>query len=252
MRKFCVSKPFCRMYKTEDMQSEISDEVLFGTFLEVIFENDSHAYCETDYGYRGFVSRWDIEECSLYRRCKENRQILYKRCDFLAEADFSSSVRISLPAGARITGFVEYDERFCSAHIGGKKLYFHKAALKMPEGDVRNRVCENALSYVGTPYRWGGKTHAGVDCSGLVFMSYFLCGIDSWRDSDFCESKVIEISHSEVLPGDTVYFSGHIALMLSKDTFIHASASKGYVVAEKFGESLSYSDVLCFGRSKNI
>ena len=42
------------------------------------------------------------------------------------------------------------------------------------EQEFRDSIIKTALSYLGTSYRWGGKTTLGIDCSGLCQMAYLL------------------------------------------------------------------------------
>ena len=60
---------------------------------------------------------------------------------------------------------------------------WRKWALQRPEETFRESIVQTAYSYLGTQYRWGGKTACGIDCSGLAFMSYFRNGILIWRDA---------------------------------------------------------------------
>lgn len=47
----------------------------------------------------------------------------------------------------------------------------------------RRELVRTASSYLGTQYRWGGRSSLGIDCSGLVHMSYLRCGISVYRDA---------------------------------------------------------------------
>lgn len=94
---------------------------------------------------------------------------------------------------------------------------------------LRKQICEDALSYLGTPYRWGGRTPSGIDCSGLCFTVYAINGLPLWRDA-FADTRFVhETEKSRLLPGDLIYFKGHMALYIGDGEYIHASASTGYV-----------------------
>ena len=93
---------------------------------------------------------------------------------------------------------------------------------------IADDVLIRAIGLVGTPYRWGGKTPAGIDCSGLCSMAYLLCGISIWRDSELKEGYPIHPAHvSDMRVGDLVYFPGHVALYLGNGEYIHSTARAG-------------------------
>lgn len=59
----------------------------------------------------------------------------------------------------------------------------------------RDEFIENARKYVETPYRWGGrltKKNPGLDCLGLVFLSYSKTFETNWRDISVYPSEIIE------------------------------------------------------------
>ncbi|MGI6197151.1 MAG: C40 family peptidase [Eubacteriales bacterium] len=102
----------------------------------------------------------------------------------------------------------------------------------MPENTIsalRKQICDDALSYLGTPYRWGGRTPSGIDCSGLCFTVYALNGLPLWRDAYADKRYVHEIDKTRLQPGDLIYFKSHMALYIGDDEYVHASASTGYV-----------------------
>lgn len=95
-----------------------------------------------------------------------------------------------------------------------------------PCGLDRERLITCALSYLGTGYRWAGKSAEGIDCSGLTFMCYLMCGILIYRDAKIREGYPIsEIPVERAEPGDLLYFPGHIALYLGGQKYIHATGN---------------------------
>lgn len=97
----------------------------------------------------------------------------------------------------------------------------------------RMRILETAKSYLGTQYRWGGKTPLGIDCSGLAFMTYWLNGVTIWRDAKIKEGyPIMNRSMKELKIGDLLYFPGHIAIYIGKYEYIHSTGntSQGGVV----------------------
>jgi hypothetical protein len=86
-----------------------------------------------------------------------------------------------------------------------------------------------ARSLVGTPYLWGGMTDAGIDCSGLVHMSYRAAGRLVPRDADQQEEAGTAVA--EPAPGDLVSYGGdaadHVAFWLGDGRILHATQRDG-------------------------
>ncbi len=79
--------------------------------------------------------------------------------------------------------------------------------LGIASSSARQSVLSAAESYLGTPYRFGGATKSGIDCSGLVYASYFQAtGIKVPRTVDKLATWVLVIPVHELEPGDLVFF----------------------------------------------
>lgn len=105
---------------------------------------------------------------------------------------------------------------------------FLKKHNGITEDSFRDQVVETALSYLGTQYRWGGKSSIGIDCSGLCSMAYMINGLVIYRDAKIMEDfPVREIPYEQVKKGDLLYFPGHIAMYIGDGRFVHSTARAG-------------------------
>ncbi|CAM3544319.1 Murein DD-endopeptidase MepS/Murein LD-carboxypeptidase [Rouxiella silvae] len=89
----------------------------------------------------------------------------------------------------------------------------------------------------GTPYRYGGLSRGGIDCSGFVFRTFRdRFGVILPRSTAAQTEVGTKISRKELLPGDLVFFKTgagenglHVGIYDSGNEFIHASTSRGVV-----------------------
>lgn len=106
-----------------------------------------------------------------------------------------------------------------------------------------NNILSDAEDFLGTPYKFGGTTKSGLDCSGLVITVYDDNNVTLPRRSSdqALEGKKIDIS--ETKPGDLLFFSTsgngkvtHVGIVKEirtkgEITFIHASTTKGVIIS---------------------
>jgi len=87
-----------------------------------------------------------------------------------------------------------------------------------------------ALEQVGVPYRYGGSTPSGFDCSGLVQYSYSQAGIRVPRTTSQLWSIMNPVGRSNLRAGDLLFFSiegkmSHVGMYLGEQRFVHAPQS---------------------------
>ena len=84
---------------------------------------------------------------------------------------------------------------------------------------------------VGKPYKYGGSSPAGFDCSGLVMYSYKQAGIQLPHSTDKQRSTSKPVKVSELRRGDLLFFNqegkkhGHVGIYLGDGRFVHAPSS---------------------------
>lgn len=105
------------------------------------------------------------------------------------------------------------------------------------------RITAVAQSYLYAPYQWGGRSNAGIDCSGLSQMIYKQCGVKLLRDASQQVTQGETISFlQEARCGDLAFFHNdegkinHVGVLLDNDTIIHATETSGYVVMDKIDQ----------------
>lgn len=96
--------------------------------------------------------------------------------------------------------------------------FVHKQHVASPQTDF---VCV-AQQFEGAPYLWGGRSVAGIDCSGLVQMALRAVGIQAPRDSDL--QAHLGTTVETPARGDLVFWKGHVGIMVDTTHILHANA----------------------------
>lgn len=105
-----------------------------------------------------------------------------------------------------------------------------------------------ATSRLGTPYRWGGTTPAGFDCSGLMLWSWAQAGVSLPRTSGAQRSYTQRISFDQLQPGDLIFTGNpvyHVGMYIGGGRMIH-SPQTGDVVkisAVRTGGATTYGRI---------
>jgi len=92
------------------------------------------------------------------------------------------------------------------------------------------RAAMVALDQVGVPYRYGGSTPQGFDCSGLVQFSYSRAGVSVPRTTGQLWSASTIVGEDDLRAGDILFFRidgkmSHVAMYLGDRRFVHAPQS---------------------------
>ncbi|MDR3671999.1 MAG: C40 family peptidase [Holophaga sp.] len=96
-------------------------------------------------------------------------------------------------------------------------------------------LLNKARTCLGIPYRPGGVSTKGFDCSGFVRFVFGSCGIDLDRTSGSQAKQGDPIDLANIQPGDLLFFStrgmrkgiSHVGIYLGEGQFIHASSWRG-------------------------
>lgn len=113
-----------------------------------------------------------------------------------------------------------------------------------------------AADWIGTPYRGGGDSKRGTDCSGMVYQIYRkVYRTQVPRNSEELKDKSNKIAKRNLKEGDLVFFSSnrsrkkvaHVGIYLKNGKFIHSSTSRGVIVS-RLGEDYYSKHWICGGR----
>lgn len=195
------------MRKEPSHTSELVSELLFNDIYKIINENDEWLKIQCMYdSYEGWIRKLQHNEIT------DNEFNAY-----ISKEKFI----INVPS-------INHENMVLSF---GSKVFTHvEGSIPLSKNYDSDVLIESAFKMINTPYRWGGKSIMGIDCSAFVQLCAKVAGYKLPRDAsqqyDFGETINCL---SEALPGDIAFFENkehrvvHVGILLSKNIIIHAS-----------------------------
>lgn len=112
------------------------------------------------------------------------------------------------------------------------------AAPGKKPAEKTDNIIKTAEKYLKTPYKFGGETPKGFDCSGFVKFVYEKNGKKLPRTADTQYKTGTTVERSRLKPGDLVFFTtyapgaSHVGIYYGSGKFIHVSSSKGVMISQ--------------------
>ena len=222
-----VSVPSLPLRREPRFGATLYTEALLGETVTVYDESEGWAWVQLSRdGYVGYMPCEGLVSAitTPTHRVAMLRTYLYPKPDIKSPPLALLSLNSLLSAAGEEGGFL-------ALRSGG----FVVAEHARPVEQVAEDFVAVALGFLGTPYLWGGRTSLGVDCSGLVQLASEAAGLACPRDSDMQAAELgrpLDWRGTDRLArGDLVFWDGHVGIMASAESLLHASA---HVVVEPF------------------
>ncbi|MEO8651547.1 MAG: NlpC/P60 family protein [Hyphomicrobiaceae bacterium] len=212
-----------------DAGEALTTQLLFGETVRVFEEHEGWAWVQADAdGYVGYVPAAAISRTVG----APTHKIAALSTPAMARPDVKSPPLVDLAFGARVT-VVREDSGFAALAIGAFIPLPHLIAIDARETDF----VAVAERFLGTPYLWGGRTRAGLDCSGLLQTALRATGVSAPRDTDMQQAALgMPIIHSPSLEGlqrgDLVFWPRHVGIMTDATHLLHANGFHMSVIVE--------------------
>jgi len=222
-----VVVPVVALRPQPDLARGIDTELLLGEEVDVLERRDGWAWVKAvSDGYVGYLPVDAIGPFAAPTHIISSPAALV-----FADRSIKAPVVERLPMGARLT--VTASEGAFHQVEGGFVHDRHLSPLDRTESDP----VAVAARLAGVPYRWGGRSGDGIDCSGLVQLALAFAGHSAPRDSDQQQGLGRAIAEGEPLRrGDLVFLPGHVGMMADDTHLLHANAFWMRVVTEPLAD----------------
>ena len=110
------------------------------------------------------------------------------------------------------------------------------------EESIKDRLLRVAQRMLAVPYRFGGTTLWGIDCSGFVQKTFAFLNLDLPRTAREQYKEGVTVAKSDLSPGDLVFFrtyakyASHVGIYLGDNRFVHASSRDRKVTIDSLDE----------------
>jgi len=241
-----VTDEFAPIWRKPDSSDpELLDtQAVYGTVLRAFFKDGDYTFAQHPDGYVGYLPTHQLKQVSVeeYLRWKNGPHVVT-----LAPVKAGG---ISIPPGSRLT------------RTEGKVILADGSPIRLAKNDYvafdpsrSNFIAalkKRAEQFMDSPYLWGGKTEAGIDCSGFVQTLALQEGIFLPRDASM-QCHVGEMvgylpNYADLLPGDIMFFMNekafvfHVGIYLGDHKYMHSAGKTGPTVSSVYPKGENYMD----------
>ena len=214
-------------------KSEMINQLIYGNIIEILEEKEKWVKIKSVFDdYIGWIDKKQYFKIEDNIKLDLNNPVYSK--NLVEFIENNNNELVTIPIGSDISNISLMNHKFDGKTISGK--------------NNRNSIVNTALSFLNSPYLWGGKTPFGIDCSGFTQMVYKINGYKLCRDAKDQANQGETLSFiEESEAGDLAFFNNdqgdiiHVGIILQNNHIIHAS---GKVRIDRIDHSGIYNNDL--------
>jgi hypothetical protein len=229
--KYAIRAGRTALHAGAGSNTEQVSELLFGEAFTVYERAQSYAWGQalSDH-YVGYVAA-----SALGPAMRANKRVTALMTPVFLEPGIKSPIADFLPLNA----VLEQDDR-AGDYVRIIQGHFVHHRHLAPLNEFATDFVAVAERLLGVPYVWGGKTAAGLDCSGLIQTALQASGIAAPRDTDMMEKALgLAVDREQIQRGDLIFWKGHMGVMLDASRLLHANAFHMEVFAEPLDQAIA-------------
>ncbi len=211
-------------------ESEQISRLLFGESFKVKERSDDLQWAlgQGPDGYQGWLRCWHLSDVQTWPSAQlvvtKRWSQAYERPNLESQISLDLSFATGLhPSGSMVDGFHPWQMP------GGREVWTPAKDLEPPGGDMEVLLARG-LRLLAIAYEWGGRSSAGLDCSGFVQLLFATVGQnlprDAWQQAE-CGQAVSMSEPALWRRGDLLFYGAkrieHVGLWLGEDKLLHAS-----------------------------
>lgn len=231
-----INEPVVDIFEEPNKMGEIGTQAIYGTDVTVIENNHLWVKIKTPDGYSGWVQKKQVIALNHVYPLKTPAKVnLVWSHLYYVDDTTPHPPALTLPYDAKVeivSSNEDLQGRWMKVKLlDGRTFYAIRHDYTFDsQPQSLEEIVKLGQSFLGTPYRWGGSSSFGFDCSGFVQLLYKQMGISLPRNaSDQAQIELAKtISKEQVQKGDLVFFGRsrivHVGLCIDNKHFIHSFA----------------------------
>jgi gamma-D-glutamyl-L-lysine dipeptidyl-peptidase len=219
-------------------KAEQTTQMLFGEKAEIVEVSNSKEWARIHITHDDYEGWCKLSQVSIIQKREYRKDAKYMAGSHRDKLIMQDG-ELFLPLGSELTGLKA--GKLKAAHEYGR--YKGKRINIKKETITGDSVKAAVFQYLHAPYQWGGRSVAGIDCSGLTQMAFKLCDKRIARDASQQATQgepVDFLQHARC--GDLAFFDNkegkiiHVGMLLDNQTIIHATDTAGRVVVDRIDQ----------------
>ena len=209
--------PIVNIYEKESLKSKISSQLIYGERFQILNKKKSWLKIKTSYDkYTGFIKT---------RKFMKDIKTTHKISSLFARIYSKPKNKFILNTKLPFCSFILVTEE--------KNEFYKFENYWIKKKDVvpiscKQQTFKNIIIFKDIPYKWGGKTYKGIDCSALV--QIFFKFNNQYCPRDTKDQIKYFKKPKNIRKNAIIFWKGHVAVCLSKTRLIHAYGPKKKVL----------------------
>ena len=209
--------PIVNIYEKKSLKSKLSSQLIYGESFQILNKKRGWLKIKTSYDkYTGFIKK---------RKFKKDIKITHKISSLFARIYSKPKNKYILSTKLPFCSLISVTEK--------KKEFYKFENYWIKKKDVvpisyKKQTFKNIIIFKGIPYKWGGKTYKGIDCSALV--QIFFKFNNQYCPRDTKDQIKYFKKPNNIKKNAIIFWKGHVAVCLSKTRLIHAYGPKKKVL----------------------